>query len=127
MKQYNYLFRVPNNEEGELFRSLMKKFLNKNTFRLVRRGRDDKPMKDAPWHRYNVHVKDSKTKELHLVSPWVWDTLRRYSKSHSNLQKPVTRKVVKELMRVCIEDDNFADLAARFEALYLSKILLGEE
>jgi len=38
--QYNYMCKIPNNEEGELFLALLKKYLNKDSYGIVRRGRN---------------------------------------------------------------------------------------
>jgi len=39
----------------------------------------------------------------------------------------VTRNIIKQLIRVCSDDENFADLKTKLECLYISKVLLGEE
>lgn len=125
-----YIFKVPNTEEGDLFRSLARKFLNKKTYRLSRRGRDDKPIHKACMHRYYLSYKDSNN-DLQQMTAHRLESCLNHNLSlirHVQLMAHTfTRKIIIELMRVCSEDEDLTDVAEKLERLYVAKTLLGEE
>lgn len=129
-KKPGYIFRVPNNEEGELFRSLAKKFLNKKTYRLTRRGRDDKPIHKVYMHRYYLFYLDPKN-DLKSFNAFNYEYCRqcniKLAQEFRLTAKGITRKVVQELKRVCSDDEDLTDVAEKLERLYVAKTLLGEE
>ena len=124
---------MPNNEEGDLFRSLAKKFLNTKTYMFKRRGQDGKRIRDTPRHRYYLHYKPPNgSKDRILLSADHYEFLSKRSAENLRIaiaaRKDLTRKVVKELMRVCSDDEDFlSDVAEKLERLYVAKTLLGEE
>ena len=128
-----YVFRVPNNEEGDLFRSLAKKFLNTKTYVFKRRGQDGKPIHKVCMHRYYLHYKPPNgSKDRILLTADNYEFLSKRSAENLRIaiaaRKDLTRKVVKELMRVCSDDEDFlSDVAEKLERLYVAKTLLGEE
>ncbi|MFA7101299.1 MAG: hypothetical protein WC196_06170 [Bacilli bacterium] len=57
--KFRYVFDVPNNEEGQKFLELCKKFLNKGLWDIKPRGRNSN-RKDLP---YRNHCRDVKSKD----------------------------------------------------------------
>lgn len=60
-EQANVVFRVPNNEEGQLFLALAKKYLNKESYLLKQRGRtpNEKKMKKHKVSRRQMNARAS--------------------------------------------------------------------
>jgi len=79
-------------------------------------------------HRYYLFFKDDGLTGLNAQSyMWMRKFNRELIERLSLASRTITRKVVKELMRVCSEDEDLTDVAEKFERLYVAKTLLGEE
>jgi len=124
-----YIFKVPNTKEGDLFRSLAKKFLSK-TYRFRRRGQDGKHIHQVPMHRYYLQYKDLNN-DLKQLNASQHEYLRReVGRVYQELRVmrgAVTRNLIKELKRVCSDDEDLSGIAEKLERLYVAKTLLGEE
>jgi len=128
--KHNYLFKVPNTEEGDLFRSLLKKFLNNKTYRFKRKGRDNIPIREVRAHRYYLFYKNDDNELEYLAAnncQFLLESRRRMHKELRSKIEVATRNMVKQLMRVCSDDEDLSDIAEKLERLYVAKTLLGEE
>lgn len=63
--KFRYTFEVPNNEEGQKFLELCKKFLNKTMWGIHPRGRNTN-RKDLPYHCRDVKMKDAEWFVIYL-------------------------------------------------------------